>query len=139
METPSQSRYVGYYEMMMQNGGQLPSPRPITITKITITGMMFVGKGNGDDFWFNIDRGRQNQVFSGHIGYRRNCQVDYNPEKDILTVQIMNCPQLDGDIRILFQTDNSLVPKRDELTLRQKIYMHTYCFTKSQFQTEIFI
>ena len=68
METPSQSRYVGYYEMMMQNGGQLPSPRPITITKITITGMMFVGKGNGDDFWFNIDRGRQNQVFRYHSG-----------------------------------------------------------------------
>ena len=65
--------------------------------------MMFVGKGNGDDFWFNIDRGRQNQVFSGHIGFRRNCQVDYNAEKDILTIQILNCPQLDGDIRILFQ------------------------------------
>ena len=66
-------------------------------------GMMFVGKGNGDDFWFNIDRGRQNQVFSGHIGFRRNCQVDYNAEKDILNIQILNCPQLDGDIRILFQ------------------------------------
>ena len=65
--------------------------------------MMFVGKGNGDDFWFNIDRGRQNQVFSGHIGFRRNCQVDYNAEKDILNIQILNCPQLDGDIRILFQ------------------------------------
>merc|ERR1711981_1186257 len=111
VETPSQSRYVGYFELMRQSGGQLPGPRPLMITKITITGMMFVGKGNGDDFWFNIDRGRQNQVFSGHIGFRRNCQVDYNAEKDILTVQIMNCPQLDGDIRILFQTDNSLVPK----------------------------
>jgi len=114
VETPSQSRYVGYYEMMMNNGGQLPSPRPITITKIIISGMMSVGKGNGDDFWFNVDRGRKNQVFSAHIGYRRNCKVDYNSEKDILTIQLLNCPQLDGDIRVLFQTDNKVVPKSYE-------------------------
>ena len=76
-------------------------------------GMMFVGKGNGDDFWFNIDRGRQNQVFSGHIGFRRNCQVDYNAEKDILNIQILNCPQLDGDIRILFQVKNYTFKKND--------------------------
>ena len=100
--------------MMMNNGGQLPSPRPLTITKIIISGMMSVGKGNGDDFWFNVDRGRKNQVFSAHIGYRRNCKVDYNSEKDILTIQLLNCPQLDGDIRVLFQTDNKVVPKSYE-------------------------
>ena len=31
-------------------------------------GMMYLGQGNGDDFWFNVDQGRSNQVFSAHIG-----------------------------------------------------------------------
>ena len=54
--------------MMMNNGGQLPSQRPITITQICVTGMMYLGQGNGDDFWFNVDQGRDNQVYSAHIG-----------------------------------------------------------------------
>ena len=75
--------------MMMNNGGQLPARRPISITQICITGMiekfffqifhkifkyspflgmMYLGQGNGDDFWFNVDQGRSNQVFSAHIG-----------------------------------------------------------------------
>ena len=52
----------------MNNGGQLPSQRPISITQICITGMMYLGQGNGDDFWFNVDQGRDNQVYSAHIG-----------------------------------------------------------------------
>jgi len=111
VETPSQSRYVGYYEMMMNNGGQLPARRPISITQICITGMMYLGQGNGDDFWFNVDQGRSNQVFSAHIGHRRNCKADYNPERDFLTIQLINCPTLEGDIRILFQSHNKSVPK----------------------------
>jgi len=111
VETPSQSRYVGYYEMMMNNGGQLPSQRPISITQICITGIMYLGQGNGDDFWFNVDQGRDNQVYSAHIGHRRNCKAEYKPEKDLLTIQLLNCPTLDGDIRILFQSANKDVPK----------------------------
>ena len=30
--------------------------------------MMYLGQGNGDDFWFNVDQGRDNQVYSAHIG-----------------------------------------------------------------------
>ena len=45
------------------------------------------------------------------LGHRRNCQADYNPEKDLLTIQLINCPTLDGDIRVLFQSHNKSVPK----------------------------
>ena len=47
-------------------------------------------------------------LFTGH---RRNCKAEYKPEKDLLTIQLLNCPTLDGDIRILFQTANKDVPK----------------------------
>jgi len=114
VETPSQSRYVGYFEMMMNNGGQLPGTRPLTITQITITGIMYIGQGNGDDFWFNIDQGRSNQVYSAHIGLKRNCKTEYDAMKDILTITLVNCPTLDGDVRVLFQTNNKKVPKNYE-------------------------
>jgi len=97
--------------MIMANGGRLPGPRPLTITQLCITGVSSIGKGTGEDFWFNIDRGRANQVFSAHIGYHRNCKADYDPHKDTVSVQLVNCPQLDGDIRILFHTEAKTVPK----------------------------
>ena len=72
---------------------------------------MYVGKGNGEDFWMNIDQGRGNQVFSAHFGYQRNCKVTYNPESDWLNIVLINCPSLDGDIRVLFETHHPSVPK----------------------------
>ena len=46
-----------------------------------------------------------------YAGHRRNCKADYNPERDFLTIQLINCPTLEGDIRILFQSHNKSVPK----------------------------
>ena len=50
-------------------------------------------------------------IFCYIAGHRRNCKAEYKPEKDLLTIQLLNCPTLDGDIRILFQTANKDVPK----------------------------
>ena len=50
-------------------------------------------------------------IFCYITGHRRNCKAEYKPEKDLLTIQLLNCPTLDGDIRILFQTANKDVPK----------------------------
>ena len=105
------SRYVCYYEMLKANNLQLPGPSPIILKEIKIRGMMYIGKGTGEDFWVNVDVGRGNQVFSAHFGFQRNCTVVYDPSRDVLTVSLINCPQLDGDIRLLFQTSDKLVPK----------------------------
>lgn len=115
VETASQIRYVGYYEQMKYRlGGQLPDPRPLTLKAIRIRGIKNIGLGNGNDFWFNITKGRSNQVFSAHFGFRRNCIVDYSEAEDLLEVSILNCPTLDGDIRFLFQTSSKTVPKHYE-------------------------
>ena len=53
-------------------------------------------------------------MFSAHFGYERNCSVSYDPVKDMLSVTLLNCPKLDGDVRVLFQTSNKLVPKAYE-------------------------
>ena len=51
VETPSQSRYVGYYEWVRNNEKQLPEPVALRLTQIRITGLMYCGAGDGSDFW----------------------------------------------------------------------------------------
>ncbi len=113
VETPSQSRYVGYFETMRnQFGGRVPPPTKVVLKGISVHGMMYVGQGNGDDFWFTVTQGRSNQVFSAHLGFRRNCSVHYDAEADVLNIDgLGNCPPLEGDVRILFQTSSRTVPK----------------------------
>jgi PTEN phosphatase family protein len=115
VETPSQSRYVGYYETVKNNGRRLPPPRPLRITEIVITGMMYVGNGDGSDFSVEIDQGRGRTVFTASFGGGgHNCRPEYNPTADILRVRLENCPRLDGDTRLLFQTTSHSVPKHYE-------------------------
>ena len=106
----NRSRYVGYYETLKANDLQLPGPSPITLKEVHIKGLMYVGSGRGEDLWMNVDVGRGNQVYSAHFGFQRNCTVNYDPIKDTLSVTLTNCPNLDGDVRVLFQTSNKLVP-----------------------------
>ena len=68
VETPSQSRYVGYYEWVKNNDRQLPVEVPVKISEISIRGMMYMGAGDGSDFWVVIDQGRGNTVFTAHFG-----------------------------------------------------------------------
>ena len=68
VETPSQSRYVGYYEWVKNNNKELPEETPVKITEIVIKGMMYMGAGDGTDFWMMIDQGRGNTVFTAHFG-----------------------------------------------------------------------
>ena len=114
VETPSQSRYVGYYEWMKNNGGQLPEKVGLRISEVVITGMMYLGAGNGSDFWMEVDQGRGNTVFTAEFGTHKNCAVEYNSISDTLTVKLSNCPVLKGDTRVLFQTSSSDVPKHYE-------------------------
>ena len=114
METPSQSRYVGYYETMRNNGRRLPAEAPLRLTEILVTGVMYMGAGTGADFWLEVDQGRGNTVFSAVFGSQTNCQVAYSHERDVLTVRLVGSPVLRGDVRLLFQTSARNVPKNYE-------------------------
>ena len=114
VETPSQSRYVGYYETVKNRGRILPDKIPLKLTEITITGMMFVGKGDGSDFWVEVDEGRGNTVFSAVFGTEKNCSVAYSAAEDTLVVKILNSPVVRGDVRVLFQSSSPTVPKHYE-------------------------
>lgn len=114
VETPSQSRYVGYYEWVKNNGRVLPVAVPLRITEISVTGVMYMGQGDGSDFWVTVDQGRGNTVFTANFGTQNNCKASYNSATDTLVVQLVNCPMLRGDTRVMFQTSSRQVPRNYE-------------------------
>ena len=112
VETPSQSRYVGYFERMhLELGNRLPPPRALVLRRVELRGMAGVGSGDGSDLSLQVDVGRANQVYSAHLGFRRNCRVSHIEEEALVRVELLNCPRLEGDVRLLFRSSSRAVPK----------------------------
>lgn len=69
-----------------------------------------IGFGDGSDFTCDIYVDRQFE-FKMDFGVGTNCQVDYNNEKDELTVHPVNCPRLVGNVRMKFNCRSKSVPR----------------------------
>uniref|UniRef100_A0A8C7IPI1 Transmembrane phosphatase with tensin homology n=1 Tax=Oncorhynchus kisutch TaxID=8019 RepID=A0A8C7IPI1_ONCKI len=75
VETPSQSRYVGYYEVMKTKfNRQLPPEQSLKIKSIRIHSIAGVGKGNGSDLKVKIIV-RKKLVFLCVCAKQENCTV----------------------------------------------------------------
>ncbi|XP_076359222.1 phosphatidylinositol 3,4,5-trisphosphate 3-phosphatase TPTE2-like isoform X2 [Tachypleus tridentatus] len=112
VETPSQSRYVGYFQQIKEKyGGEPPADVPtMKIRQIKIYALAGVGKSNGSDFSCEIFLER-NKVFDCNFGDCKNCQVEYQSEADVLLVTLLNSPDLSGDVKLRFQCTTKNVPR----------------------------
>ncbi|XP_015913162.1 phosphatidylinositol 3,4,5-trisphosphate 3-phosphatase TPTE2 [Parasteatoda tepidariorum] len=111
VETPSQNRYVGYFQEVKEKFKGLPPEEiPLKLRKIRITALAGIGKGNGSDITCEIFNGRT-KVFDCDFGSNKNCQAEYKSEADVLEVSVLNCPNLQGDVKLRFQSSSKGVPK----------------------------
>nr|BAO96086.1 voltage-sensor containing phosphatase [Hynobius nebulosus] len=75
VETPSQSRYVGYYEIMKNKYKlQLPPEKKLRIKSIRINSIQGVGKNNGSDMKVQIIVNKE-VVFQCISATQENCKV----------------------------------------------------------------
>lgn len=111
VETPSQSRYVGYYESVVRAGGKLPPETPMIITRITLHGMHSVGAGDGSEFYFTVQSRCHAIPFQANIATRRNCKVIVEKVTGLVHIELLNSPVVRGDTRIMFFTDNRKIPR----------------------------
>ncbi|XP_054721798.1 LOW QUALITY PROTEIN: phosphatidylinositol 3,4,5-trisphosphate 3-phosphatase TPTE2-like [Uloborus diversus] len=111
VETPSQNRYVGYFQLIKEKyNGMPPKEVNLLLRELKITALAGIGKGDGSDFSCEVFIGRS-KVFECDFGSNKNCQADYKSEADVLEVTLLNCPILHGDVKLKFQCSSRAVPK----------------------------
>uniref|UniRef100_A0A8C9Z9T8 Transmembrane phosphatase with tensin homology n=1 Tax=Sander lucioperca TaxID=283035 RepID=A0A8C9Z9T8_SANLU len=91
VETPSQSRYVGYYEIMKDKfNRQLPPPQSLRIKSIRIHSIAGVGKGDGSDLKVKI-------IMKKELVFQCVIRIHW------LNV-LQNGPVVEGDVKVMFES-----------------------------------
>ncbi|XP_014403796.1 PREDICTED: phosphatidylinositol 3,4,5-trisphosphate 3-phosphatase TPTE2-like isoform X2 [Myotis brandtii] len=102
VETPSQNRYVGYFEDVKNIYDLTLPPRKILrIKKFVIYSI----HGNGDDLKVKIIM-RQKIAF--FCSASKNCRVVHDIERDRVTIHLCNCPLLYDDVKVQFLSSSDL-------------------------------
>ncbi|PIK40906.1 putative phosphatidylinositol 3,4,5-trisphosphate 3-phosphatase TPTE2 [Apostichopus japonicus] len=111
VQTPSQGRYVNYYEKLKHEyDGKIPPPRKLKLRSIKLEKLSGIGKGDGRDLSFKVFCDKQ-KVHQGRFDGNVNCKAIYDHGTDILSCTVLNCPQLSGNIKIKFESNSKKVPK----------------------------
>uniref|UniRef100_A0A1I8INU3 Cyclic nucleotide-binding domain-containing protein n=1 Tax=Macrostomum lignano TaxID=282301 RepID=A0A1I8INU3_9PLAT len=110
VETPSQNRYVGYFETVKKEFNyEMPPDTPLIVRKIIIHGISSIGNGDGSDFWFRIFEGGK-QVGEFDLGINKNCMAEFSRETDSAVVTLRNPPTVLNDVKFSFFSRNRNVP-----------------------------
>ncbi|ESP02383.1 hypothetical protein LOTGIDRAFT_224889 [Lottia gigantea] len=110
VETPSQSRYVGYYEKMKTDfGRKLPPTKYLRMKSVKIEGLLYVGNGDGSDLGMEI-RPEGDLIWECQFGTNTNCETMKYSDTNSIVVELKNSPVIEGDIKIMFRTTSKLVP-----------------------------
>ncbi|CAM2096051.1 unnamed protein product [Caretta caretta] len=114
VETPSQSRYVGYYEILKNKYNlKLPPERRLKIKNIKIYSINGVGKGNGSDLKVQIIMKRK-VVFHCVCATQENCRLFFDAENDFAVIGLEDCPVISGDVKVRFESQTDLPKGYDD-------------------------
>nr|XP_058132663.1 phosphatidylinositol 3,4,5-trisphosphate 3-phosphatase TPTE2-like [Dasypus novemcinctus] len=108
VETPSQNRYVGYFEKVINDYyWNLPPRKTLIIKRIVIHSIHSVGKGDGSDLKVQIIMQKMT-VFSCCLS--NNCNIFHDPETDKVIIDLLYCPILYDDVKVKFFSSSD-IPK----------------------------
>ncbi|XP_066467516.1 phosphatidylinositol 3,4,5-trisphosphate 3-phosphatase TPTE2-like isoform X2 [Tiliqua scincoides] len=109
VETPSQSRYVGYYEILKTKyDRKLPPARPLGIRSIKIHAIRGVGKGSGSDLKIQI-LVEKKVVFRCVCATQENCKLFFDGERDCVVICLEGSPVVSNDVKVRFES--SYIPE----------------------------
>ncbi|KAL7991245.1 hypothetical protein Chor_015501, partial [Crotalus horridus] len=110
VETPSQSRYVEYYEILKSEYNLiLPPEKLFRIKCIKLYAIQGVGKGNGTDFRIKIIM-KKDVVFQCICATLMNCKLFLDHENDLIVIGLKNCPVIRNDVKVRFEATSD-IPK----------------------------
>ncbi|XP_058526811.1 phosphatidylinositol 3,4,5-trisphosphate 3-phosphatase TPTE2-like [Ochotona princeps] len=99
VETPSQNRYVEYFEKVKHvYHWDLPPRKILKPNKIIIYCIHSVGKGDGSDLNVQV-LAKQNLIYSCSS---QNCKIFHDIEMDRVIIDLSNCPVVYDDVKMRF-------------------------------------
>ncbi|XP_012683113.1 putative tyrosine-protein phosphatase TPTE isoform X2 [Clupea harengus] len=108
VETPSQSRYVGYYEVMKTKYNRQPPPEKfLRVKSIRIHSIAGVGKGNGSDLSVKIIV-KKELVFQCVCAKQDRCTLFPDTGNNAVVISLQDCPVISGDIKVMFESSAGL-------------------------------
>ncbi|KAM9389223.1 phosphatidylinositol 3,4,5-trisphosphate 3-phosphatase TPTE2-like [Phaethornis superciliosus] len=114
VETPSQSRYVGYYEILKNKYNlKLPPERQLKIKNFKIHSIHGVGKGDGTDMKVQIIV-RKQIVLECVCASQRNCKLFFDSESDTVVIGLEDSPVISGDVKVRFESRSDLPKGYDD-------------------------
>ncbi|KAM4701240.1 phosphatidylinositol 3,4,5-trisphosphate 3-phosphatase TPTE2-like isoform 2-T2 [Discoglossus pictus] len=112
VETPSQSRYVAYYEIVKNKYKlQLPPEKNLQIKSIRIHSIQ--GKSNGSDLKVQILVKKQ-VAFQCVCETQENCKLFYDAGNNTVVISLERCPVITGDVKIRFESTANLPKGYDD-------------------------
>ncbi|KAM6291833.1 phosphatidylinositol 3,4,5-trisphosphate 3-phosphatase TPTE2-like isoform 1-T1 [Porphyrio hochstetteri] len=114
VETPSQSRYVGYYEILKNKYNlKLPPERQLKIKNFKIHSIHGVGKGNGTDMKVQVIVKKQ-VVLECVCANQGNCKLFFDLESDSVVIGLEDSPVISGDVKVRFESHSDLPKGYDD-------------------------
>ncbi|KAI1893628.1 hypothetical protein AGOR_G00125670 [Albula goreensis] len=108
VETPSQSRYVGYYEIMKNKyDRQLPPEKSLKIRSIRIHSIRGVGRGDGSDLSVRIIV-KKETVFQCVCAKQHNCTLFPDAGNNVVIISLQEAPVVSGDVKVMFESSAGL-------------------------------
>ncbi|XP_018006921.1 phosphatidylinositol 3,4,5-trisphosphate 3-phosphatase TPTE2 isoform X1 [Hyalella azteca] len=109
VETPSQSRYVGYYERVVRNGRQIPPSVVLVLKRFVMHGMKGVGLGTGEEFTITVGSRTSALPYRCSLTSIQHCKRRVS--KGEVYVDLLPGPQVSGDTKVVFYSSSRHVPK----------------------------
>ncbi|XP_029458635.1 phosphatidylinositol 3,4,5-trisphosphate 3-phosphatase TPTE2-like [Rhinatrema bivittatum] len=114
VETPSQSRYVGYYELVKNKyKWQLPAERKFRIKSFLVHSINGVGKSNGSDLKVEIIM-KKEVVFQCICESQENCKLFSDSGNNTAIITLEGCPVITGDVKVRFESSAGLPKGYDD-------------------------
>uniref|UniRef100_A0A1I8IXT1 Phosphatidylinositol-3,4,5-trisphosphate 3-phosphatase n=1 Tax=Macrostomum lignano TaxID=282301 RepID=A0A1I8IXT1_9PLAT len=110
VETPSQNRYVGYFETVKKEFNyEMPPDTPLIVRKIIIHGISSIGNGDGSISGFEFSRA-SSKLASSIWASTRTAWRSSLAETDSAVVTLRNPPTVLNDVKFSFFSRNRNVP-----------------------------
>ncbi|XP_073518709.1 phosphatidylinositol 3,4,5-trisphosphate 3-phosphatase TPTE2-like isoform X2 [Phyllobates terribilis] len=114
VETPSQSRYVCYYEIVKNKYSlQMPPEKSLRIRSIRIHSIEGIGKNNGSDLKVQIIV-KKELVFQCVCETQDNCKLFFDAGNNSVVISLEKCPFISGDVKVRFESSAGLPKGYDD-------------------------